>query len=1126
MTNFELNPQNMTYSVGGTVQASGGYYVERQADGELLALCLAGEFAYVLTARQMGKSSLMIRTAERLRQEEGPVTPVIVDLQAIGTPQDREEWYFGFVLAVAEQLEVGAGLGTDLYDWWDAQRGVGITQRLTRFFQQVVLREVVGRVVVFVDEIDSTLTLDYTDDFFIAIRYCFTARAENPEFKRLSFVLLGVATPGDLIIDKDRTPFNIGKRVQLTDFTRKESKPLLQGLQLPPGQKNKSEEVLDQILSWTGGHPYLTQRFFAEAQRNLQNNHIVLLVDHLIDNLFLQDAEHKIKQDTNLRFVQQMLFDLAPKDYEIKILRIYGEILKSSKNKNLDLKINDKIKLVVANLLTIPINRGALLAQLATQDDAQSIPKSHLKLSGIIKVNEYNQLIVRNKIYETVFNQTWLRQQLPSSGWKRYKFDFFVFAIITAVSGFIGCQLQEKIRLQQQVTTVTNLLRTSKSSQALAVMIDTYDKAKQNRLNDAEFMANINSSLLSALQQASLKNIILKEQQDFTAIALSEHKILISGDRNGNIQKWDLDGKSLDNPFSLFSGSIPGSAVESLAISPNGEILVAGSKGGTIKLWDLKDNQEKQLKFPITNLKSVKSLAFSPDGQNIVSGHADGSIRLWDLEGNPIGQPFQGHTDDVNAVAFSPNGSTIVSGSADKTVRIWNLKGQEIHKILNLNTVRSVAFSPDGTRIASGSDDRTVRLWDLEGKQIGQPFRGHTNYVTSVAFSPDGATLASGGGDGTIRLWDLAGNLINQPFQGATGSVKSVIFSFDGKTIVSLGDDQSTDDKFMDDQLIQSIKLWDLSSNPTLRSFKDNTDEVVKNIIALAFGPDSTTIVGGLQDGRVMRWDREGSWMDISPNTDKSPIIAVASQPQHNTIVSASQEGKISFWGLEKLSQKDPLTLGGSVKSMVLSPDGTELIAITQSNSGSSSPVRKLQLWNLQDDGSKPLSGGGDSMISLAWSPKGSILASGSEDNTVKLWSLQSDAIKPMGQPFEGHTGDVTSVAFSPDGEIIATGSKDKTIRLWDLRGNPIGQPWQGHTDTITSVVFSPNGNRILSSSADGTVREWPASPEAWFQIGCDRLRYHPLFTRPETEIPNTPDLLRITQEARQACQTRVWDRP
>src|SRR5262245_27157880 len=188
-------PDAFMFVTGGTVQAGGGVYLERAADRELLDDCRAGTFAYVLTSRQMGKSSLMIRTAERLAAEG--IVPVVVDLTELGAETTTEQWYKGFLFSVEEQL----GLRTSAAAWWDAQSHYGVAHRFIRYLREVALAERPERLVLFVDEIDTTLRLDFTDDFFAAIRFLYQNRSVDPELHRLSFVLVGVATPSDLIKD-------------------------------------------------------------------------------------------------------------------------------------------------------------------------------------------------------------------------------------------------------------------------------------------------------------------------------------------------------------------------------------------------------------------------------------------------------------------------------------------------------------------------------------------------------------------------------------------------------------------------------------------------------------------------------------------------------------------------------------------------------------------------------------------------------------------------------------------------------------------------------------------------------------------------------------------------------------
>ena len=126
-----------------------------------------------------------------------------------------------------------------------------------KFIDQV-LKLVPTQIIIFIDKIDSILSLNFpVDDFFALIRAFFNLRVDNPEYNRITFVLLGVATPSELIQDKKRTPFNIGKGIELTGFEFSEALPLIDGFS---HQTKNPETVLNAVLDWTGGQPFLTQK--------------------------------------------------------------------------------------------------------------------------------------------------------------------------------------------------------------------------------------------------------------------------------------------------------------------------------------------------------------------------------------------------------------------------------------------------------------------------------------------------------------------------------------------------------------------------------------------------------------------------------------------------------------------------------------------------------------------------------------------------------------------------------------------------------------------------------------------------------------------------------------------------
>src|SRR5262245_41416099 len=238
------------YVTGGTLRHDARSYVERQADRDLLAALQVGEYCYVLNARQMGKSSLCVRAIDRLR-EEGART-VFLDLTKFGGRNlTAEQWYAALLAEVGREL----GLRAECLQYWKEHPELPPVQRLFGAIQEVALPAAERSLVVFVDEIDVTRSLPFsTDEFFAAIRQCYVGRATDSDLGRLTVCLLGTATPAELIEDTRVSPFNIGRRIEVRDFTPKEAAPLAAGL--GPG----GTALLARVLYWTGGHPYLTQR--------------------------------------------------------------------------------------------------------------------------------------------------------------------------------------------------------------------------------------------------------------------------------------------------------------------------------------------------------------------------------------------------------------------------------------------------------------------------------------------------------------------------------------------------------------------------------------------------------------------------------------------------------------------------------------------------------------------------------------------------------------------------------------------------------------------------------------------------------------------------------------------------
>jgi WD40 repeat protein len=541
--------------------------------------------------------------------------------------------------------------------------------------------------------------------------------------------------------------------------------------------------------------------------------------------------------------------------------------------------------------------------------------------------------------------------------------------------------------------------------------------------------------------------------------------LLASANEDKTIRLWNLKTNS---EAGLLTGH--DNMVLGIAFSPDGTRLVSVETDNKVRLWDVKAGK-LLISVAGQNVGGMLDVVFSPDGQRLATADISGAVQMWDSQSLKELSYVAAHKQVVFNVAFSTDGKYMVSASFDGTVRVWDAKTGSAIRTLTLPSeekipilaARSMALSPDGKQIAiayeqiitkekTPSKQYLIKFWDLQSGKLLPRSKESLAAAFALAYSPNGKQIAAVLLDGTVRLLDPTTGSDLKSWAGQLYLPMNVAFSPDGRYLaIPLG---------------TSVKLWnvpDFSDGPIWKS-------VSGAVVSIAFSPNgkylASPVSTGSYDEAAHLWNDTVVIWDTATGSPITTIRGETTFGTHSATFNSNNDrvvstgiGGTTLWDIRTgiafvtyTRKPDNYTHGGWIA--LFSPDGKRVVLAATGD----------QLWQ---NAQYFFMGAWD----MAFSPDGRFLAAvGVTDPVVRLFDANTGKNTLN---LEGHTDGVSRVAFSPDGTLIASGSKDDSIRIWDVnKGTSIAE-LKGHHADLLALAFSPDGKLLVSGGFDGTLRVW-----------------------------------------------------
>jgi WD40 repeat protein len=529
-----------------------------------------------------------------------------------------------------------------------------------------------------------------------------------------------------------------------------------------------------------------------------------------------------------------------------------------------------------------------------------------------------------------------------------------------------------------------------------------------------------------------------------------------------------------------------GAPVGEITFSPDGKSLAAIVNGNQIDLFEVTSGQ-KLHSFSDSNNYGITSLAFSPGGKIFAYGLDDFTIRLVDAgSGNEL-HILRGLSAAITNIAFLPDGNTLASNSTDQTVILWDASsGNVIHTLVanqqGYGNVSDMAVSPDGIALATAHDLQQLTIWDTASGKALHTIQGDKPRTTfiSVAFSPDGKILAAGTGDQNTWLIDVkSGQKIGVLKDYAYG----MTFSPDGQ-ILALGDSVST------------VRLLDVRTGRLLRSSETHSGPLAWFALSTDGKTLAASYSGvSLSYGALFKAFNAASGASHNLNDKgfcRNNLLALSPDGRTLALDCYDKNGYASIERVDVASgqitgsfTQQPFETGEEVGAISFSPDGRTLAVGLDIDYIGAPQIRFFNAAGGMRTSKEPFT---IPVFSLAFSVDGGILAMGPNEvdkcdgcgaipQPVEIWDVAQ--VKQV-LSLSGFTKAVTGLAFSHDSKVLATGSDDQKIRIWDLSsGNEVHE--LSPVGLHMHLAFSPDGSLLIAGAGNGMITIWDTS--TWTQV-------------------------------------------